>query len=229
MRLAAVIASGLILYAAWQFSRRQGEQAAAEEVATDNSGDWLATAESVLSDAYQTTAEFVDNATGGLVKTSSMRTVSPSLLNNANVQAMLRVIRVGEGTADDGGYSRLFGGGSFSGFEDHPRQVVKASGYKSSAAGAYQFISSTWDETARVMGLSDFSPASQDLAAIGRIAARGALNDVIAGRFDMAVRKLGREWASLPGSPYGQPTISMDKARGIYLASGGLEEGTVYA
>ena len=71
------------------------------------------------------------------------------------------------------------------------------------------------------MGLRDFSPASQDLFAVGRIAARGALDDVLAGRFEKAIKKVANEWASMPFSPYGQPTISLSKAEGIYTDNGG--------
>ncbi|MDR0735429.1 MAG: lysozyme, partial [Zoogloeaceae bacterium] len=80
----------------------------------------------------------------------------------------------------------------------------------------------TWDEVKKIMGLPDFSPASQDWAAVGRIAARGALEDVKAGRFAAAVRKTSLEWASLPGSPYGQPTISMKTATDVFLSNGGI-------
>lgn len=29
------------------------------------------------------------------------------------------------------------------------------------------------------------------------------------------------EWASMPGSPYGQPVISLDTARAVYVDAGG--------
>lgn len=174
-------------------------------------------------EGLQGAAQFVDDLSGGMLKISNMSSVTAADVANENVKAMLRVIRAGEGTADAGGYRRLFGGGTFDGFADHPRIVVSKSGYKSSAAGAYQILASTWDETKKLMGLKDFSPASQDWAAVGRIAARGALADVKAGRFETAIKKLAREWASLPFSPYGQPVISMDRARTIYVAAGGFE------
>lgn len=71
------------------------------------------------------------------------------------------------------------------------------------------------------MRLPDFGRVSQDLAALGRIAARGALPDVLAGNFSAAIGKLNREWASLPGSPYGQGAITMDQARAAFAAAGG--------
>lgn len=189
------------------------------------------TARASVGEAAEAVGESI-NEVFNVLRLSNMRGLSPSLLQNPNVAAFLRVIRTGEGTADAGGYSRIFGGSSFDGFADHPRRTIcktLRSGGRlcSSAAGAYQFLSSTWDETARIMGLSDFSPASQDLGALGRIAARGALDDVIAGRLELALSKTAREWASLPGSPYGQPTISLDRARTVYAAAGGFNVGNL--
>lgn len=175
----------------------------------------------LLTDAGQGAAELLDSITGGSMKLSNMAKVTGADVSHQNVRAFLRVIRRGEGTADEAGYRRIFGGQLFSSYADHPRIVVRKNGYTSSAAGAYQALASTWDETARIMGLQDFTPMSQDWFAVGRIAARGALDDVKAGRFDAAIRKVAREWASMPGSPYGQPVISMSTARAVYAAAGG--------
>lgn len=146
-------------------------------------------------------------------------------LSNANLQAFLRMIRYAEGTASANGYRTLFGGGLFEGYDDHPRMPVTARlGGKritSTAAGAYQFLARTWDEIKRAAGVSDFSPASQDRAAAALIRRRGALADVYAGRFSEAVRKCAREWASLPGSPYGQPVKTMAQVTAAYQGAGG--------
>jgi muramidase (phage lysozyme) len=206
MNRTLLAAAVVVLAAAWWWTKGEDEPG----------GDALP---GVLEDAV----EAVDEITGGVMKLSAMGRVSRGVLSDRNVQAFLRVIRRGEGTADDGGFRRLFGGGTFASFADHPRTLVTKSGYKSTAAGAYQFLSSTWDETARIMGLPDFSPANQDLGAVGRIAARGALADVIAGRLEEAIKKCAKEWASLPFSPYGQPVISMATARGVFANAGGYE------
>jgi muramidase (phage lysozyme) len=206
MNRTLLAAAVVVLAAAWWWTKDEDEPG----------GDALP---GVLEDAV----EAVDAITGGVMKLSAMGRVSPAVLSDRNVQAFLRVIRRGEGTADEGGYRRLFGGGTFASFEDHPRVTVKKSGYTSTAAGAYQFLKGTWDETSRAMGLDSFSPANQDLGAVGRIAARGALADVIAGRLEEAVKKCAKEWASLPYSPYGQPVISMATARGVFASAGGFE------
>jgi muramidase (phage lysozyme) len=174
-----------------------------------------------LSAALNPALDFLDFATGGILKLSNMRTVTAADLGNKNVQAMLKVIRTGEGTADANGYRRIFGGQLFNSFADHPRVSVTKNGYTSTAAGAYQALISTWDETRSIMRLKDFSPASQDLFAVGRIAARGALDDIKAGRFTLAIQKISPEWASMPFSTHGQPVISMEKATQIYATNGG--------
>lgn len=151
-------------------------------------------------------------------------------MDNKNLQAFLAMIRTGEGTADDGGYSRLFGGGSFDSYADHPRQMVTRWGLTSSAAGAYQILSRTWDDLKNSgHSLPDFSPANQDKAAIALIKRRGALADVLAGRFLAAIKKCNKEWASLPGSPYGQKTLSMDRALQLLAQAGGKSSDGVLA
>ncbi len=132
-------------------------------------------------------------------------------LKNQNVQAFLALIRHTEG-AD---YGTLFGGGRFDQFEDHPRiPITRTLGGKpitSTAAGAYQFLSRTWDECAKALDLPDFTPANQDRAALYLIERRRALPAVLEGDWVTAIERCNREWASLPGSPYGQPTKSMAK------------------
>lgn len=152
-----------------------------------------------------------------------------------NVQAFLTLIRTGEGTVDSAGYSRLVGGGQFQSFADHPRKLVtiRMGGklIKSTAAGAYQILARTWDDLkSSGVSLPDFSPASQDKAALALIRRRGAMQDVIAGRFATAIRKCSLEWASLPGSPYGQPTMTMQGARDVLAANGAaIADGAAYA
>lgn len=216
MSRAALIVGGLAVGALAVYLSRQNQEIVA---VFDDAG-------AAIGQAAESAAEFLTEGFG-FMKIANMKNVSPNILENGNIQAMLRVIRSGEGTADAGGYKRLFGGGSFASFADHPRITVRSSGYTSTAAGAYQMLATTWDETRRLMNLPDFSPASQDLAAVGRIAARNALNDVLAGRFETAIGKINREWASLPGSPYGQPVVTMDRARSVFLAYGGQQSTEV--
>lgn len=137
-------------------------------------------------------------------------------LGNPNAQKYLRMIAQAEGTYKDASsdpYRVAFGGSTFDDLSKHPnvlRAFTQTDGKanKTSAAGAYQFLGSTWDDLAGKLGLQDFSPRSQDLAALELIRRNGALDDVLNGRFDQAVQKTGTVWASLPSSPYAQPRRS---------------------
>lgn len=133
-------------------------------------------------------------------------------LNEPNVRSFLDMIAAAEGTTKHG-YNTLFGGGKFENLQDHPRQLfdfTETTGRKNktSAAGRYQFLSNTWDEQAKKLGLPDFGEQSQDLAAINLLRERGILPDVLQGNWEAAVKKSGPIWASLPSSPYPQPRQS---------------------
>jgi muramidase (phage lysozyme) len=133
-------------------------------------------------------------------------------LENPNVRSFLGMIGSAEGT-DKYGYNTLFGGGKVESLSDHPRQLfdfTETTGRpnKTTAAGRYQFLSNTWDEQAKKLGLPDFGPQSQDLAAVNLLRERGILPDVLAGNWESAVKKSGPIWASLPSSPYPQPRQS---------------------
>lgn len=143
-------------------------------------------------------------------------TILEQALGNPNAQKYLRMIAQAEGTYKDASsdpYRVAFGGSTFDDLSKHPnvlREFKQTDGKtnKTSAAGAYQFLGSTWDDLAGKLGLQDFSPRSQDLAALELIRRNGALDDVLNGRFDQAVQKTGTVWASLPSSPYAQPRRS---------------------
>ncbi len=139
-----------------------------------------------------------------------------------NVAAFLHMIQSSEhvyprDVENQAAYSTFYGGSTFSNFADHPvntREKVgvkltaaqcKASGFKpgcvSTAAGAYQFIKPTWDRI-RAMSprLPDFSPQSQDTAAVRLLNQIGALTLIEVGDIEGAVAKASKTWASLPGS-----------------------------
>lgn len=148
-------------------------------------------------------------------------------LGHPNVAAFLRVIRAGESSQTDDAYRMMFGGGLFdvAGGWRHPNVVNHAAGLSSTAAGAYQFLFRTWDGLTRQYPFPDFAPKCQDMGAVALIAGRGALQDVLDGRLDAAIAKCNREWASLPGSPYGQPVLSMARCRAVFAQYGGTEAG----
>ena len=127
-------------------------------------------------------------------------------------------IAFGEGTTGPNGYNTQFTGTQFSGFKDHPRQLRTGGGYTSDASGKYQFLSTTWDSAAKALGLTDFTPESQEKA--GRFLAqqRGVDPDApitTIEQFRTVMDKLAPEWASLPTastgtSYYGQGGKSLD-------------------
>lgn len=138
-------------------------------------------------------------------------------------RALLDTIRFAEGTWKGGsvtGYRVLYGGGLFASLERHPEVTVHRR-YSSAAAGAYQFLPTTWREASRKLALRDFSPANQDQAALYLVDRRGALEAVDrAGLGSAVLARLSREWASLPashgGSHYGQPVKSREELISFY-------------
>lgn len=140
-----------------------------------------------------------------------------------NVAAFLRALRLGEGTKDDAGYRRIVGGGMADSLADHPRKMVwlPRYGVNSSAAGAYQFLGKTWDGLVRQYGFPSFEPQWQDAGAVGLIIGRKALDAVRRGDIRAAIALCRNEWASLPGSPYGQRTEAMDAVLLEYRKWGG--------
>lgn len=163
------------------------------------------------------------------------------LLANPRVRAMLNTIAFAEG-AD---YNTRVGGSTFNDLSKKPGKstYIKSIGTNSTAEGRYQFLNSTWERVAKDLNLSDFSPQSQDLAAIELIKRRGALGDVLDGNLAGATEKLAKEWASLPtksgkGAYSGQRAKSLESLRKVFEGdsgestySGGQEEysGKIYS
>ena len=131
------------------------------------------------------------------------------------------MIQYSEGTFGKDGYRKLYGGGLFNDLSKHPDTKVTKWGITSTAAGAYQILSKTWNEIQAKLKLPDFSPLSQDKAAIELIRRRKALEDVMAGRFAQAIAKCKKEWASLPGAGYGQNEKNVKSLMAVYKIAGG--------
>lgn len=140
-------------------------------------------------------------------------------LSNKNVQAFLAVIRTFESA---GYYDVVYGGQHFTDFSNHPHIRVPFTDPRngqqnfSTAAGAYQITYPTWVTIQAVAFLPDFSPASQDEAAIWLLKLRGALPYVIEGDFDNAIRVASGTWASLPFSTSKQHKVSLALAQQVY-------------
>jgi muramidase (phage lysozyme) len=147
-------------------------------------------------------------------------------VSSNNLIAFLQVIRYAEGTASADGYRIQYTGARFSSYGDHPRRVIcggiRGQQVCSSAAGAYQFLETTWDDVAGAIGANDFSPDSQDRGAIELIRRAKALEDIEAGRIEEAIAKVAPVWASFPryrgdyNGYYGQSVVSMEELLGEF-------------
>lgn len=149
-----------------------------------------------------------------------------------NMSAFLDAIAWSEGTtraaicgASDDGYNMLVGSRAalpliFDSYATHPD--VYNSRFNSTAAGRYQIIFPTWSSLCVRLGLTDFSPETQDIMAVSLITEDcGAGGAVESGQFAAAVALCSSEWASLPGSASGQPQSVLDALVATYIAAGG--------
>lgn len=137
-------------------------------------------------------------------------------LLSPNVQAFLKVIRHCEGTISADGYAYLFGSDIFpnrriTDFSKHPNKSYPFRNTKSDAAGAYQIMYPTYLDCVKATEISTFDPHSQDIFACERISYRNCLQKVIDGHLEVSILGCNKEWASLPLSPYGQPTHTMQQ------------------
>jgi muramidase (phage lysozyme) len=103
----------------------------------------------------------------------------------------------------------------------HPDILVRLNAsLKSTAAGRYQFLSSTWGE----LGMPNFGARSQDIAAVKLMKRRKMIEPILAGNLRQAVTNGAPEWASLPtaggGSFYGgQPARTFEEISAKYSES----------
>lgn len=111
------------------------------------------------------------------------------------------------------GYDVRYGGKKITDYSQFPAGGATITsgpnqGLTSSASGRYQFIRSTWNQQATKLGLTDFSPESQDAAAWDL--AQTAYSRRYKGRdleqdiqnphlYSNIARALSGEWSSLPG------------------------------
>ena len=138
-----------------------------------------------------------------------------------NLKAFLQMIQYAEGTIGPNAYRTLYGGSLFDDYSRHPNRSITKWGITSTGAGAYGFLYRIWVELQTALKLPDFSPASQDKAAIELIRRKGALPDVLAGNLAEAIYKCRKIWASFPGAGYGQSEKSLAVLTTFYGKAGG--------
>jgi lysozyme len=153
---------------------------------------------------------------------------------NTNRKAFLDMIATSELggrllVASDNGYNVLVGSTPdhprlFSSYVDHPRQLVclPSSCVTSTAAGRYQILARYFDIYKGRLGLTDFSPASQDAIALQMIGECHALDDIDLGLLATAIGKCRSRWASLPGAGYGQHENDFAELAAAYRRAGGV-------
>ncbi len=195
-------------------------------------------------DPHGATFRFLAGQPGWQTATSSTyvaRVSAHQLVNDPRVKAFLDVLSWTEGTFDDYGkvvdgvvvespyYPELVGQKNVSvkDLSRHPMIVVKTpfinpstnENIRSSAAGRYQFIKETW----KSLSMTDFSPASQDIAAVKlMLQTKGpVIASLLAGKLDEAVYAAAPIWASLPirtgHSAYGgQPAKKLPQIQAKY-------------
>lgn len=147
----------------------------------------------------------------------------------SNLDAFLIMIRKSEHNAADVAsgqdYQTFYGGSRFYDLSDHPAITGEKVGVKlpdawciaagygpgcvSTAAGAYQITRTTWKRIRAASGwgtyLNDFSPGSQDAAAIRLLREANVLTMIDNGQIEQAIYKVSGIWASLPRSKSKQP------------------------
>jgi hypothetical protein len=149
-------------------------------------------------------------------------------LKNANVQAFLKAI----GEAEGGGYDFKFGAVKgrkndpwrFTDFSTHPGP---GKGGVTTAAGLYQITKPTWHDHGETgMGLTDFTPETQDLIAVSILRRRGVIEKIEEGDIETGVSQASRQWAALPmgrgqAGRYEQPYVKFEHFAEVYKSAGG--------
>ena len=190
-------------------------------------------APSSSSTSQPSTSNTSANTSSNLSNVTSLP-LSGSSMMTPGWQKLSNVLRTGEGTKGDSGYNTMFTGAKFTDTSKHPRQINQSGKYRSDAAGAYQFLSTTWDRAKNALGLKDFSPTSQEAAGRYLTQQRGVDPDKVITDFQTfknTLDKLAPEWASMPyqgvspegygrgSSYYGQGGLSAEEAWKIYQSS----------
>ena len=178
--------------------------------------------ESNIANPSKPTKSSSDTATDSTKTTGTASTSTDGLSDGWSKWS--RVIKAGEGTTGDKGYTTMFTGAQFSDFSKHPELLQRSGKNESDAAGAYQFLSTTYNPAAKALGITDFTPASQEKVGKYLAQKRGLATDTVftdKQSFLKELDKIAPEWASMPTlatgtSYYGQGGLTPDQAWNIY-------------
>jgi muramidase (phage lysozyme) len=149
-------------------------------------------------------------------------------LADANVAAFLKAI----GEAEGGGYDFKYG--AVKGKRNDPWRFTDTSthpgpgyGGHTTAAGMYQITIDTWRDHGGKMGLTDFSPKTQDLIAVEMLRSLGVIDNIKSGDIAGAMPQAAKKWAALPMGPGlanrypPQPFTDYDTFLATYKSAGG--------
>lgn len=149
-------------------------------------------------------------------------------LQDVNIQAFLKAIAEAEGGGYDFKYGAIRGRKNdpwrFTDYSTHPGAGF---GGKTTAAGMYQENIETWREMGGSMGLSDFTPETQDLIAVEILRVIKVIENIKSGDISAALDKASHRWSALPqgkgkaGYYPKQPSVSFDKFQSDYQRFGG--------
>lgn len=150
-------------------------------------------------------------------------------LKHPNISAFLKAVAEAEGGGYDFKYGAVRGKRNdpwrFADMSTHPGP---GSGGRSTAAGMYQITIDTWrDHGGKNMGLTDFTPRTQDLIAVDLLRHLGIIDKIKAGDIAGAMSKAAGRWSALPEGPGrpnhypGQPYVVYGKFLAMYTAAGG--------
>lgn len=148
-------------------------------------------------------------------------------LENKNVKAFIMMIRHSEGTDAPDGYHYLFGSTPqndrrFTDMSDHPNIREPYGNTFSTAAGALQIMHLTYLGVCAKYGIKGFDEYMQNLIGAELISERNALQKIMDGDFNFALRSCGNEWASLPNNNFGQPKHPLEQYVKWYTEAGGI-------
>jgi muramidase (phage lysozyme) len=166
------------------------------------------------------------SSSGGGGGTSGLASCSPARaigVVSAPRKALLDTIAFAEGTRGVGqdGYNILFAYKTIDDCNVHPNRTVCSGSYCSTAAGRYQFLTTTWNG----LKLPNFRPENQTTGAMTLISWRKGTvpsdRPMTATEFTNLMNKISYEWASLPPGRYGQPIKTMSQLRSEYCKLAG--------
>jgi muramidase (phage lysozyme) len=156
---------------------------------------------------------------------------SPSRANNVITsyqKALHDSLAFAEGTRgySSDGYNVMFSFRLMNSCRSHPNQCIRFGGTCSTAAGRYQFLTTTWRSVASARNLQSFEPENQERGAAYLISTTRRVTvpqtrPMTAAEFSNAMSKLSYEWASLPPGRYGQPSKTQTQMRSMYCSLAG--------